>query len=403
MGLALVALHYNELSEDDNSYDNASYDSISDPRLKTTFLTHNSTGISGLHLQTSYFAGAGGKLSLAADTREERWNDDGLLHDVPVSGTTGGGGGGGKGGGGGGKGGGGGGKGGGAGGSATTYTTQSIAEQRRIGVRSVALEYSVSPLAHTGLTAGLSHAWQVRDEGRRDDADGYLLGGYYDVSAATRLRASLSRHVRFPTIRQLYDPTSGNLALDPESARNAEIGAKHRLSAATSVGAVAFRDDVHNYIEQDRVTNQFMNYDRYVFRGVELTLHTRATRRLSLDLAYTHLLAQNLSAGADSVDLQYRPRDKASADAAYDFGGGLTGYGSVILVGDQAYFSRTTPAAEAQLPGYALLDFKLEKRIPGTHSALFLGADNLFDKEYETSYGFPQAGRFIYAGVDYEL
>jgi vitamin B12 transporter len=33
----------------------------------------------------------------------------------------------------------------------------------------------------------------------------------------------------------------------------------------------------------------------------------------------------------------------------------------------------------------------------------YLGADNVFDEDYEESYGFPQAGRFIYGGVVFNL
>jgi len=30
---------------------------------------------------------------------------------------------------------------------------------------------------------------------------------------------------------------------------------------------------------------------------------------------------------------------------------------------------------------------------------VYIGADNLFDRNYEQAYGFPQAGRTLYAGV----
>jgi outer membrane cobalamin receptor len=31
---------------------------------------------------------------------------------------------------------------------------------------------------------------------------------------------------------------------------------------------------------------------------------------------------------------------------------------------------------------------------------VFAGADNLFNAAYEQSYGFPQAGRIVYLGLD---
>ena len=43
---------------------------------------------------------------------------------------------------------------------------------------------------------------------------------------------------------------------------------------------------------------------------------------------------------------------------------------------------------------------KLDQPLGRAPLALFAGADNLFDTAYEQSYGFPQAGRIIYLGLD---
>jgi outer membrane receptor protein involved in Fe transport len=36
-------------------------------------------------------------------------------------------------------------------------------------------------------------------------------------------------------------------------------------------------------------------------------------------------------------------------------------------------------------------------------ATLYLGVDNLFDENYETSYGMPQAGRFVYGGIEFRM
>ena len=147
----------------------------------------------------------------------------------------------------------------------------------------------------------------------------------------------------------------------------------------------------------EKLFNSLMNEHHY------LSDQFLTAKGLRVHLAYTRLLSQNLTAGAASGDLQYRPRNKASLSAGYGFGNGISGQLSLLWIGKQAYFSRTLPQQEAQLPAYTLVNLKLDKRIPGTHSSLYIGADNLLDKEYETSYGFPQAGRFVYAGIRYAL
>ncbi len=34
---------------------------------------------------------------------------------------------------------------------------------------------------------------------------------------------------------------------------------------------------------------------------------------------------------------------------------------------------------------------------------VFMGANNLLDEDYDESYGFPQAGRFVFGGVKFEI
>ena len=112
-----------------------------------------------------------------------------------------------------------------------------------------------------------------------------------------------------------------------------------------------------------------------------------------------------LSAG--KVDL-WRPKARAARKivtiaADYAFGAGISGEVSVLFVGEQDYFSRTTPTLEARLPGYSLVNLRFEKKIAATRASVFAGADNLLDRGSETSSGLPQAGRFVYAGIDYRI
>jgi len=55
------------------------------------------------------------------------------------------------------------------------------------------------------------------------------------------------------------------------------------------------------------------------------------------------------------------------------------------------------------LNDYTVVNLKLDQELLKGRLRLYLGADNLFDEDYEQSYGFPQAGRFIYGGIQVAL
>jgi outer membrane receptor protein involved in Fe transport len=68
-------------------------------------------------------------------------------------------------------------------------------------------------------------------------------------------------------------------------------------------------------------------------------------------------------------------------------------------VADQYHYSGTTPVVKAALEDYTIVNLKLEQRLFDGKMYLYVGADNLFDEEYEESYGLPREGSTIYGGV----
>jgi len=52
------------------------------------------------------------------------------------------------------------------------------------------------------------------------------------------------------------------------------------------------------------------------------------------------------------------------------------------------------------LNNYALINVKFDQELFNGLLDFYLGADNLFDKDYEESYGFPMAVRTIYGGIE---
>ena len=102
-------------------------------------------------------------------------------------------------------------------------------------------------------------------------------------------------------------------------------------------------------------------------------------------------------------ELQYRPRHMVTVECQYSFNFGLSAYMNVMHVADQVFYSRNTPLEREKLNEYTLVNLKINQALLKGRLNLYLGADNVFDVDYEESYGFPRAGRFIYGGVTVSL
>lgn len=260
-----------------------------------------------------------------------------------------------------------------------------------------ALQYDVSPREVLGLVAGVGYHHQNRTGDGKGDAS-YLAGVRYDIRDNTRLRASLSRKVRFPSIRQLYETGSGDPTLRAERSMHWELGIAQQLADKATVSAVGFVIDARDFIEKDQ-SNLFQNFETYRFRGFELMLESNPVDALSLAASYAHLRTTDKSAGAGRETLQYRPRHTASLQMTCRFGFGLSAYGSVLYVVDQVFYSESTPVQKKALNNYAIANIRLRQVLIPDMLECYMGVDNLFDRHYEQSYGLPQPGRMARSGL----
>ena len=356
----------NQLDEEKKQYDNNQYNSMDDVSVKT-YEENNTTNIQGVNLQAKYDFASAGFATLGLSAREEKWESDGRIRDVRIA--------------------------------RNVYDFRTFDNERSNDVYTAALEYTVSPVDDLGLVAGYSHNWLSKDGGDHDDEGSYLAGAYYDILDGTRLRGSYARKIRFPTVSQLYDETAGNPDLKTEKSDNYELGVIQRLPGNSSIEVTGFSMDVKNYIEKDS-TNINQNRDNYLFQGIEVTAETRAIERLMLRLGYTWMDTKDKSEGTEVTDLQYRPRHKVTAESMYGFDFGLSAYLNVMYVAGQSTYSKNDPVIKADFNDYTLVNVKISQALLDRMVTLYVGVDNILDEDYEESYGFPQAGRYVYGGVE---
>lgn len=261
-----------------------------------------------------------------------------------------------------------------------------------------AIEYETTLFERLGVVAGYSHHWQDMDQGNGDDQGAWLTGLNYDLAEKTRLRAAYARKIRFASIKNLYDGDAGNRNLDTERSDNYEIGVSRLLPYGILADLALFQNNVEDYIqkvEQASGDDLYENYDEYRFKGVEFFL-SKQFSKAGASLGYAYMDAENRSEDAAFEELEYRPAHKFTLEGNYAFDFGLIAYASLMYLTDQVYDGDED---QGELGDITLVDLKLEQRIYKQIWAVYLGVENLFDQDYEESYGFPQAGRTAYAGM----
>ena len=279
------------------------------------------------------------------------------------------------------------------------------------GITSVYGQLIVKPLDILTITGGV----------RNDDHDDFGSHTTFGANAAlalrtgTTVRASYGEGFKAPTLYQLFSDY-GNRGLDPETARNFDIGVEQAfLGNRARVGVTYFNRRTRNQIDfrdcspaelttagsicANRPFGVYDNVARADADGVEFTLALRPVDALTLTANYSYIDTENRSIGSDfGNDLARRPKQTASVDADYRFAFGLSVGGTVTMVGD----SFDDAANTVRLDGYALAGVRVEMPITD-QIALYGRVDNLTDSRYETVAGYGNYGRAAYGGVRLRL
>jgi vitamin B12 transporter len=261
---------------------------------------------------------------------------------------------------------------------------------------SLAAEYEVSPFERLTLTLGYGHHWIKKDYGNDDNGASFLVGFNYSLFKDTQVFGSVSRKVRFPSLRQLYDEQNGNPDLDTESSYNYELGIEQQLLLNSTVSLTGFVSDADDFIEKDDFTDIYVNKGEYRFRGVELYLKTQPWKRLFLSAGWTYMDSDQMSNNNGLDVAEHRPQQKLTFDGSYIFDFGLTATVTVLHVNRQYHFSKKQDQRK-KLNEYTLVNLKISQDIK-KHLVVYGGVDNIFDKDYEMSYGLPRQGQFVYGG-----
>lgn len=260
-----------------------------------------------------------------------------------------------------------------------------------------------APLDALTLTAALR-----RDE--HSEFGGYTTGrltAAWLVTPDTTLRGSAGAGFRAPSNFELFDPSSGNAGLEPETSVSWDLGVERRFADGRGeVTAAIFRLEIDELIDY---VGEFLPPDfactgpcAYVqvpgastAKGFELGGSYAVTDRWRVTGAYTYTDA----ADPDGARRNRIPRHDLSLGVA----GRITERIDLGVSGKYAadVVDTSTGLAPGQFDGvgdYTVVDARLGYRVTESAEA-YLRVENLFDEEYQTARGFGTAGRSVFAGV----
>jgi vitamin B12 transporter len=253
---------------------------------------------------------------------------------------------------------------------------------------------------HAGLN-GKIDAHQLQMNLRHDqvggagsDTTGYLGYGFA-VTPALKLLASASTAFHAPTLVQIYDPLYGNPNLKAERARSYEIGAQYAADA-TLLRITAFDSSTRDQFGYD-ASYKTININKASNQGVELSA---ASSLFDTDVRAS-LTLQDPKDEATGKNLIRRAKTLASLSLSRK-------YGALRIGTDLQYTGsrldkdfNTYPATDKNLPSYVLLNLNARYQIDKNLS-LFGRVDNLFDRDYQTAYGYNQPSRGVFAGLSWQ-
>lgn len=235
------------------------------------------------------------------------------------------------------------------------------------------------------------HQLQLNVRGDRysdfGDATTWLAAYGFRLAEAWRLSASASTGFNAPTFNDLYYPFGGNPDLRPERVKSAELGLQYAV-AGHELRATLFENRFTDLIASDLNFNR-MNIGHARTRGVELTYRGRV-----LD---TDVNAALTSQDPEDLDTGARLPRRAATLAQLSLSREVRAW----QWGGQLRYAGARSDPPFRLGAYAVLDLTAGWKLT-PEVRLFGRIENVFDRDYETVYGYRQAGRGFFVGLAWQ-
>ena len=212
----------------------------------------------------------------------------------------------------------------------------------------------------------------------------------WNVTEKTRLRTSVGRAFKTPTIRQLYVFfkhgnwwNKPNPDLNPEISWGYSISLEQIISQNILTNLSLFRNDVKDIVVavatderiDDVPVRTWKNFQKAYTQGVEVSVRTNILKSLSANLAYTYLDTKNETL---QKELPYNPHHIANVGLKFKIEQIRTLFSWNTYFCSQAY---TDEQNTKIINPYSISDLKIAKDITDNLS-FSVEVDNIFESDY---------------------
>ncbi|WP_279029204.1 TonB-dependent vitamin B12 receptor BtuB [Gibbsiella quercinecans] len=237
---------------------------------------------------------------------------------------------------------------------------------------------------------------------RGDDHSEFGWHGTWQTSAAWefvegyRFIASYGTAFKAPNMSQLYGNFGNNKDLKPEESKQWE-GGFEGLTGPVTWRVSAYRNDIDNLIDSTAETNYvYFNVNKATIKGVEATASFE-TGPLTHHIGYDYVDPRNAKTN-EVLARRAKQQVKYELDwQVYDFDWAVT-YQYLGERYDKDYGVYPNPTVK--LGGVSLWDLAVSYPVT-SHLTVRGRIANLFDKDYETAYGYVTPGREYYLTGSY--
>ncbi|MDD2698432.1 MAG: TonB-dependent receptor [Arcobacteraceae bacterium] len=222
-----------------------------------------------------------------------------------------------------------------------------------------------------------------------------------------KVYGGVAKKTRFPSIKDRYSfkfkTYIPNSDLKEETTSNYEIGFQKYFDNSTFKGNI-FYADIKDFIQSAYVDVyygtkqqlQLQNVGKVTQKGLELEYFHSFENKLTFDGSYTRL---SLKDKDNLVEITNVPTDKLAMALSYKPLKNLT----TNLDMQYASTKKTSQTAPYNETG-AMTVWNTKIIYDVTKSAsVDVGVTNLFDKNYQLDYGFPEAGRVVFTNLTYKF
>lgn len=237
---------------------------------------------------------------------------------------------------------------------------------------------------------------------RGDDNDQFGWHNTWQTGAAWefvdgyRLFASYGTAFKAPNLGQVHAPTYGNTELGPEKSKQWEGGAEG-LTGAVNWRISAYRNDIDDMIDTD-ASYRYYNIKQVRIKGVETTAQFD-TGPISHEISYDYTDPRD-----SQTDQLLLRRARQLVKYQLDWTLARFDWSLTYLYTGARYDTDYTssPSRRVRLGGMSLWDLAVSYPVT-SHLTVRGRIANLFDKEYETAYGYATAGREYYLSGSYSF